>query len=466
MEPRSPAPFAVASPRSLAESVLSPEQGAGRAVDDGDQRPSNQLPQAPSHEQRRGHRAPNAGAGQIAPVVGAALRWKLEVAVTRSAFRARSLEMDRPSASGPSVDVPALRPDQADRRPRHEEAHDCDQQCHLRRTRISQGRGSSLQIRRVLTRLAAFAMAKPNPVQEPKLSAIIVAYRTPAEVAAAVASLRGQTLPPDDIVIVDNGAPDGDPLPELAGLEGARIERPQSNLGYGAGCNLGAQATSGDDLLILNADVVLTAGAIAALATRLRSDDRIAVVGPRIFSHGEVQLSARAFPSLRTGLLGRRSLLTRLLLRARRYPAEFRRVPGSGGPVDWVSGACMLVRRAAFDSVEGFDEGYWMYWEDADLCRRLVDEGWEVHFEPASVVDHATGASGTSARTIRAFHESAARFAARHIARTALERSLIRAVLETRTWFVLWMFARAGANTTDEGARSKATAIDRSNQPL
>jgi GT2 family glycosyltransferase len=295
------------------------------------------------------------------------------------------------------------------------------------------------------------------------LSAIIVSYRTPAEVAAAVTSLRAHTLPPDEIVIVDNGAPDGHPLPVLPDLEGVRIERPESNLGYGAGCNLGARTASGDDLLILNADVILRTGAAEALVQRLHSHDQIAVVGPRIFSRGEVQLSARAFPSLRTGLLGRRSLLTRLLLRARRYPAEFRRVAGDGGPVDWVSGACMLVRRSAFDAVGGFDEGYWMYWEDADLCRRLVDEGWEVHFEPAAVVDHATGASGTSARTIRAFHESAARFADRHIARTALERRLIRAVLETRTWFVLWMFARPGVSTGEEGATRVLRVIARLN---
>ena len=278
------------------------------------------------------------------------------------------------------------------------------------------------------------------------LSAIIVAYRTPAEVAAAVDSLRAQTLPPDEIVIVDNGAADGDPLPELAELEGVRIERPESNLGYGAGCNLGARAASGDDLLILNADVVLTAGAIAALAKRLHSDDRIAVVGPRIFSRrGGAALgpsfSEPANRPARSPFAADQALGAGTALSGR-----VQACPGSGGPVDWVSGACMLVRRTAFDEVGGFDEGYWMYWEDADLCRRLVDEGWEVHFEPAAVVDHATGASGVSARTIRAFHESAARFAARHIARTALERRLIKAALEARTWFVLRMFARAAVS--------------------
>ena len=271
-----------------------------------------------------------------------------------------------------------------------------------------------------------------------------MSYRTPAEVAAAVASLHAQNHPPDEIVVVDNGAADGDPLPELAELEGVVIKRPEANIGYGAGCNVGAGAVSGEDLLMLNADVVLTAGATAGLTERLHSDRRIAVVGPRIFAHGEVQLSARAFPSLRTGLFGRRSLLTRILVRAQRYPTELRPARRGSGRVDWVSGACMLVRRSAFEAVNGFDEGYWMYWEDADLCRRLGNDGWQVHFEPAVVVHHATGASGVSARTIRAFHESAARFAARHIARTEAEQKLIEALLRARTRVVLHQFARSG----------------------
>ena len=272
------------------------------------------------------------------------------------------------------------------------------------------------------------------------LSAIIVSYRTPAEVAAAVASLHAQSRPPDEVVIVDNAAAEGESLRNVPDLGDAQIRRAPANVGYGAGCNLGASSATGDELLLLNADVVLTAGATSALVDRLHSDGRIAVVGPRIYSGGELQPSARAFPSLRTGLLGRRSLLTRMFFRARRYPAELSHAYGSGGPVDWVSGACMLVRRSAFESVGGFDEGYWMYWEDADLCRRLVHEGWRVHFEPTAVVHHATGASGISTRTIQAFHESAARFANRHIARTAMERRLISAMLRTRSWLVLRRF--------------------------
>jgi N-acetylglucosaminyl-diphospho-decaprenol L-rhamnosyltransferase len=275
------------------------------------------------------------------------------------------------------------------------------------------------------------------------LSAIIVNYKTPAELAAAVASLRAQRVAPDELIVVDNGAADGDPLPRMTELVGVTVAQPKGNLGYGAGCNLGISRATGDELLIMNADVVLSAGALEAMSKRLRRDRQTAVVGPRIFSGGELQASARAFPSLRTGLLGRRSLLTRLLVQARRYPSEFRHAYGPGGPVDWVSGACMLIRRSPIEDIGGFDEDYWMYWEDADLCRRLFNAGWEVQFEPNAHVHHATGASGTSERTIVAFHQSAARFAVRHIARTRLERLLIERMLRLRCRLVLRRFSEA-----------------------
>lgn len=275
-------------------------------------------------------------------------------------------------------------------------------------------------------------------------SAIIVVYKTPAELAALVASLRSQPDPPEEIIVIDNGACEGAPVPELAELAGVRVERPDRNLGFGAGCNLGATLASGEALLFLNADVIVTLGATDMLARRLLSESRVAAVGPRVYSGGKLQASARNFPSVRTGLLGRRSLLTRLLVGRRRLPKELRYSYGGGGEVDWISGACMMVRREAFEEVGGFDEAYWMYWEDADLCRRLWEAGWSVRFEPSAVIQHATGASGTSAQTIRAFHESAALFAERWIVRTTLAARLTRWLLRTRSNFATRSYGRRG----------------------
>jgi GT2 family glycosyltransferase len=92
----------------------------------------------------------------------------------------------------------------------------------------------------------------------------------------------------------------------------------------------------------------------------------------------------------------------------------------------------MMARRSALAEVDGFDEGYWMYWEDADLCRRLAEHDWAVHFEPDAVIHHATGASGTNERTVAAFHTSASRFATRWIARNRIERELFQRILAVR----------------------------------
>jgi GT2 family glycosyltransferase len=103
----------------------------------------------------------------------------------------------------------------------------------------------------------------------------------------------------------------------------------------------------------------------------------------------------------------------------------------------------MLVRRQAFDEGAGFDDRYWMYWEDADLCRRLGDLGWRIYYEPTAVVHHATGASGADERTIRAFHESAALFASRHLVRNRVGGRAIEIVLDWRCRLALRLYLRA-----------------------
>jgi hypothetical protein len=159
-----------------------------------------------------------------------------------------------------------------------------------------------------------------------------------------------------------------------------------------------------------------------------------------------VELSARAFPSVVTGLLGRSSFVTKRLTAVGQTPQGVSGALGSNGPVDWISGACMLVRRQAFEQVGGFDESYWMYWEDADICRRLKAQGWDTVLCTDAEARHSTGSSGRSDRTIEAFHASAARYYERHVARNALTAGLARGVLNARKKILLHRHARRPAN--------------------
>ena len=137
-----------------------------------------------------------------------------------------------------------------------------------------------------------------------------------------------------------------------------------------------------------------------------------AIVGPRILdSDGTIQGSARRFPGLTTAIAGRSSWLTKRFpnnpLSRHNLPAlEHRAEPLD---VDWVSGACMLVRRAAFEQIGGMDEHFFLYWEDADLCRRLQMQGWRSVYFPGATIVHAGGRSSIHAfrESLAAFHRSA-----------------------------------------------------------
>jgi len=276
-----------------------------------------------------------------------------------------------------------------------------------------------------------------------ELAAIIVYFRTPACLNSCLHGLQTQTKRPDEILVIDNSSTidghDVPPVPE----EGWRWVRAERNLGFGAACNLGAKLAHSDYLLFLNADVVLRSQGCERLCSFVEDEPGIGVVGPRIYdAEGRIELSARAFPSVKTGLLGRSSLLTQMLAQFRQTPSGVSAALGSASHVDWISGACMLMPREAFDQVGGFDESYWMYWEDADICRRLKDRGWSTGFCTDAQSHHSTGSSGRSRRTIEAFHMSASRYYERHVARSALTATLARSALTARMNIMLHRHAR------------------------
>jgi GT2 family glycosyltransferase len=277
----------------------------------------------------------------------------------------------------------------------------------------------------------------------PELAAVIVNYNAGPELGTALESIGGEMGGRSwEAVVVDNASADGssDIVAEFA--PHARIVRNTVNVGFGRGVNQGAGASSAPFILIMNPDCRLERGALTTMRAELDARPRCAIVGPRVLDpDGSEQGSARGDPDMLTGLFGRtgplRSLLPSSAVSRRNVVSSSR----ESATVDWVSGACMLVRRAAFDEVGGFDARYFLYWEDADLCRRLRARGHEIRYVPAATAVHRVGHSSRTARaaSIKAFHESAYLYYATHVAPGALnpKRALARVLLAARCWWRL-----------------------------
>ena len=252
-----------------------------------------------------------------------------------------------------------------------------------------------------------------------RLGAVVVNHDGGVALLECVASLQRAGL--SRIVVVDNASSDGS-LVRLAAAQPSVVIVPTgANLGYGGAANRGAERVGTEFLLICNADLVLDTAAAAVLLDALAGEPDLAACGPRILdAAGQIYPSARAFPSLGdaaghalVGFLRPDNPFTR------RYRLGAKGEPDDAGvtEVDWVSGSCVAVRAIAFASVGGFDEGYFMYVEDLDLCWRLRRAGWRVGYADAASVLHHGGASTRHHpyRMLVAHHRSTWRFARRSL---------------------------------------------------
>lgn len=251
----------------------------------------------------------------------------------------------------------------------------------------------------------------------PRIDAVIVSYRSAATLRGCVEPLAA--MPGVQVTVVDNDSPD-DAVETIADLR-AEVERSPRNGGFSYGCNLGAARGGAPLLLFLNPDARLDAGALEALTAALGRDPSMALVGPRIIEDdGELAWSQRRFPRLRS-TFAQALFLHRLFPRAAwtdeliRDRAAYER-PGSP---DWVSGACMLVRRDAFEAVGGLDERFFLYCEDTDLCKRLRDARHTIGFEPAAEVHHVGGASSGAGETRPIAARSRVLYARKHLSPVA-----------------------------------------------
>lgn len=252
-----------------------------------------------------------------------------------------------------------------------------------------------------------------------RVAALIVHYRTYGDLHDCLAAFARHE-PDMQIVVVDYEA-------DLAEVEtlGRRWPSVQvlpltDNRGFAAGANLAARhAAEATHLLVLNPDTLIEEPWLQAACARLGADPSLGALGPRVLEQdGSLQASARRFPGIDTVIGGRSTWLTRI------WPSN----PWSRGNlltgsevttprlVDWVSGACLLVTRQAFDRVGGFDEGFFMYWEDADFCRRLREAGLRTVYDPTATVRHLTGRASKSAPALAQarFHQSVFRYYLKH----------------------------------------------------
>ncbi len=247
----------------------------------------------------------------------------------------------------------------------------------------------------------------------------IVSYRSAGLLEQCLRSL--QEHPPErplSVIVVDNGPPDGTAA-TVRRFPGVELIEPRRNLGFAAATNAALARTRARYFLALNPDTRVHPRTLDTLLELMDADPSIAICGCRLELEGGTfdHAAKRAFPTP----LGALAHFT-CIGRDDRAPAALAqyRAPGvERGPVDAVNGAFMLMRRSALAELGAFDEGYWMYMEDLDLCYRAAEAGWVTWYEPSVAATHLKGGTSGRYRSLRlnyAFHHGMARFYRRHYA--------------------------------------------------
>lgn len=225
-----------------------------------------------------------------------------------------------------------------------------------------------------------------------EVGVVVVTYGSADVVGSCLASLPLAEL--GDVVVVDNNSPD-ETLRVLQDFaDRVQIVALPHNLGFGGGCNAGAQRlSSARYLLFLNPDASIDASGLRELLRYLEAHPSVALIAPRLFRGTEPLTSAGAQSTAASELHFVLPARLKRLVGDRRLPAEYART----GAVGYVEGACMLVDAAAFRAVGGFDERYFLFFEELDLSRRLAARGLGVHLVASASAQHAVGRSRAAA---------------------------------------------------------------------
>ena len=222
----------------------------------------------------------------------------------------------------------------------------------------------------------------------PRLSIVIVSYNARADLERCLDSLvRHKPRVDHEILVVDNASVDDTVTAVRARWTGVRLIEAGANLGFSKGNNLGIRQSFGELILLLNGDTIVPPGAIDTVVAVLDSRPDVAVVGPRLVdAHGRAELS-----------FGRMISPLNEVRQKLRVRGNVERLTSREREVDWVSAACLLVRRADAEAVGLLDERYFMYTEDVDFCAAIRARGRKVLFTPATQIVHLRGRSRRTA---------------------------------------------------------------------
>ncbi len=241
------------------------------------------------------------------------------------------------------------------------------------------------------------------------VAAVVVNRNTREYLRSCLESLAGQDVEGGvSVWVVDNGSTDSSAEMVLRDFPGVNLILNERNVGYARACNQAAGKVVEPYILMMNSDTVLSAGTARELVAYMEENPGVGVVGPRILnSDGSLQYSCREFPSVPDafahGFLG-------LFKKGNRATARYMKTGWAhdrDAEVDWVSGCFFAVRRAAFEELGGFDERYYMYVEDVDLCWRAWQSGWRVAYLPRADVRHHVGMSSQAVPARMVFHHHA-----------------------------------------------------------
>jgi GT2 family glycosyltransferase len=246
----------------------------------------------------------------------------------------------------------------------------------------------------------------------PDVEAVVVSYNSEDELRACVAPLA--EMPGVSVLVVDSASSDGT-LASIADLDVTAVPLAE-NRGFAHACNVGWRRGTAPYVLFLNPDATIDRESLDRLVAVAEADPGIGAMAPKIVEpDGGLDYSLRRFPRLRS-TYAQALFLHRVFPRAE-WVDELERDLGAyerPGSPQWASGACLLVRRTALERLDGLDEGFFLYCEDLDLCRRLRDAGYDIRYDPAARVVHEGGASAPRSALLPVLAASRVRYARLH----------------------------------------------------